>query len=180
VWSNAICERLVGTLRRELLDRMLILGEAHLRAVLTEYQAHYNTARPHQGIAQSVPADERDTYRDRNQRRHTADPPKTCPGRPDQRICARRLTPGRPAGQLPNPIFERDRIVRNLISVPIASEHLVPPGGSSSWSRYFRRSSSAPGSAALAGGAQTGGQRGSSNQASYEGNSARQVVRPVV
>jgi transposase InsO family protein len=52
---NAICERLVGTLRRELLDRVLILGEAHLRAVLTEYQAHYNTARPHQGIAQRVP-----------------------------------------------------------------------------------------------------------------------------
>jgi hypothetical protein len=33
---NAICERLVGTLRREVLDRTLILGEAHLRAVLTE------------------------------------------------------------------------------------------------------------------------------------------------
>jgi putative transposase len=55
---NAICERLVGTLRRELLDRTLILGEQHLRAVLTEYQAHYNTARPHQGIAQRIPADE--------------------------------------------------------------------------------------------------------------------------
>ena len=41
---NATCERLVGTLRRELLDRMLILGEAHLRAVLTEYEEHYNTA----------------------------------------------------------------------------------------------------------------------------------------
>jgi putative transposase len=40
---NAICERLVGTVRRKLLDRVLILGEAHLRAVLTEYQAHYNT-----------------------------------------------------------------------------------------------------------------------------------------
>jgi putative transposase len=43
---NAICERMVGTLRRELLDRMLILGPRHLRTVLTEYQAHYNTARP--------------------------------------------------------------------------------------------------------------------------------------
>jgi pimeloyl-ACP methyl ester carboxylesterase len=55
-------ERLVGTLRRELLDRTLIFGEAHLRAVLTEYQAHYNTARPHQGIAQRVPADEPDPH----------------------------------------------------------------------------------------------------------------------
>ena len=52
---NAICERLVGTLRREILDRMLILGERRLRSVLTEFQAHYNTARPHQGIAQRVP-----------------------------------------------------------------------------------------------------------------------------
>ncbi len=41
---NAICERLVGTLRREILDRVLILGEQHLRAVLTEYQAHYKPA----------------------------------------------------------------------------------------------------------------------------------------
>jgi putative transposase len=56
---NATCERLIGTLRRELLDRTLILSQAHLRAVLTEYQAHYNTARPHQGIAQRVPDDER-------------------------------------------------------------------------------------------------------------------------
>ena len=47
---NAICERLIGTLRRELLDRTLILDQAHLRAVLAEYQEHYNTAWPHQGI----------------------------------------------------------------------------------------------------------------------------------
>ena len=56
---NAICERLAGTLRREILDRVLILGEQHLRAVLTGYQAHYNTGRPHQGIAQRVPDDDR-------------------------------------------------------------------------------------------------------------------------
>ena len=47
---NAICQRVVGTLRRELLDRALSLGEAHLRPVLAEYQVHYNTARPHQRI----------------------------------------------------------------------------------------------------------------------------------
>jgi putative transposase len=52
---NAICERLIGTLRRELLDRTLILNQSHLRAVLADYQEHYNTARPHQGIGQSIP-----------------------------------------------------------------------------------------------------------------------------
>ena len=57
---NATCERLLGTLRRELLDRMLIFSEAHLRAVLIEYQVHDNTARPHQGIAQRVPGCERE------------------------------------------------------------------------------------------------------------------------
>jgi hypothetical protein len=39
-------------------DLQLILGEAHLRAVLTDYQAHYNTARPHQSITQRVRADD--------------------------------------------------------------------------------------------------------------------------
>ena len=52
---NAICERLIGTLRRELLDRTLILNQAHLRAVLAEYPEHYNTARPHQGLDQRIP-----------------------------------------------------------------------------------------------------------------------------
>jgi Integrase core domain len=41
-----ICERMIGTLRRELLDRLLIVNEHHLRRVLTEYLAYYNTARP--------------------------------------------------------------------------------------------------------------------------------------
>ena len=52
---NATCEPLVGTLRRELPGRVLILGAAHLLAVLAEYQEHYNTARPHQGIGRRVP-----------------------------------------------------------------------------------------------------------------------------
>ena len=52
---NAICERLIGTLRRELLDRTLILNQAHLQAIFAGYQQHYNTARPHQGIGQRVP-----------------------------------------------------------------------------------------------------------------------------
>ena len=60
---NATCERLVGTLHRELLDRILLLGQRHLRSVVTEYQAHYNAARPHQGIAQRVPDDQRDAHR---------------------------------------------------------------------------------------------------------------------
>ena len=60
---NAICERLVGTLRRELLDCALILSESHLRAVLSDYQVHYNTARPHQGIGQRIPDGEHDRGR---------------------------------------------------------------------------------------------------------------------
>jgi transposase len=84
---NATCERLVGTLRLEVLDRMLILGGRHLHAVLTEYQAHYNTARPHQGIAQRVPDNEGNVLgsrRHRDRHRQTTDPAKTRPGRPDQ------------------------------------------------------------------------------------------------
>jgi putative transposase len=52
---NAVCERLIGTLRRELPDRTLILNQAQLRAVLAEYQVHDSTARPHQGLYQRIP-----------------------------------------------------------------------------------------------------------------------------
>jgi hypothetical protein len=47
---------MVGTLRRELLDRLLIVNEHHLRRVLTEYLRHYNTARPHRALGQLTPA----------------------------------------------------------------------------------------------------------------------------
>ena len=54
--GNAICERIIGTLRRELLDQLLIVNEHHLRRVLTEYLRHYNTARPHRALGQLAPA----------------------------------------------------------------------------------------------------------------------------
>jgi transposase InsO family protein len=54
--ANAICERMIGTLRRELLDKVLIVNERHLRRILTVYLHHFNTARPHRTLGQLAPA----------------------------------------------------------------------------------------------------------------------------
>jgi hypothetical protein len=54
--SNAICERVIGELRRELLDRILIVNEEHLRRTLTAYLTHRNEARPHRALGQLTPA----------------------------------------------------------------------------------------------------------------------------
>ena len=54
--GNAICERVIGTLRRELFDRLLIVNEHHLRRALTGYLRHYDTARPHRSLGQLAPA----------------------------------------------------------------------------------------------------------------------------
>ncbi len=53
--ANAICERLLGSVRRECLDHILIMNEAHLRRVLKDYVRYFNHSRPHQGIDQRVP-----------------------------------------------------------------------------------------------------------------------------
>jgi putative transposase len=53
--ANAICEPMIGTLRRELSGRLLMVNEHHLRRVLTEYLLHYNSAR-HRTPGQVLPA----------------------------------------------------------------------------------------------------------------------------
>ena len=56
--ANSVAERLVGTLRRECLDHLLIYGEQHLWKVLAEYARHYNGHRPHQARHQRPPLHE--------------------------------------------------------------------------------------------------------------------------
>ena len=53
--ANAYAERWVRSVRAECLDHFLIVNEAHLRRILTDYVAHYNRARPHQGLGQRAP-----------------------------------------------------------------------------------------------------------------------------
>jgi transposase InsO family protein len=54
-WQNAYVERLIGTLRRECLDHVLIYGEWHLRRVLTLYSLYYNETRTHLGLGKDAP-----------------------------------------------------------------------------------------------------------------------------
>jgi transposase InsO family protein len=54
-WQNPYVERLIGTLRRECLDHVLIFGERHLRRVLTLYSLYYNETRTHLGLAKDAP-----------------------------------------------------------------------------------------------------------------------------
>jgi len=54
-WQNAYVERLIGTLRRDCLDHVLIFGERHLRRVLTLYSAYYNDTRPHLALGKDTP-----------------------------------------------------------------------------------------------------------------------------
>jgi putative transposase len=57
--ANAFAERFVRTVRSECLDHQLVVNEAHLERILRSYARHYNGHRPHQGIAQEVPAPKR-------------------------------------------------------------------------------------------------------------------------
>lgn len=53
--ANAYAERWVRSVRRECLNKLIVLNQAHLRQVLHEYLTYYNTCRPHQGLDQQTP-----------------------------------------------------------------------------------------------------------------------------
>ncbi len=57
--ANAVCERFLRSVRQECLDHLLILQEKQLQRVLNEYVGYFNRARPHQGIAQLIPQQQR-------------------------------------------------------------------------------------------------------------------------
>jgi transposase InsO family protein len=54
-WQNAYVERLIGSIRRECLDYMIVFGEAHLRRILGAYAAYYNELRTHRSLNKDAP-----------------------------------------------------------------------------------------------------------------------------
>jgi transposase InsO family protein len=54
-WQNPYCERLIGSIRRECLDQVIILNEGHLHRLLTSYLAYYHESRPHQSLGRNAP-----------------------------------------------------------------------------------------------------------------------------
>ena len=53
--ANAICERVIGTIRRECLDWLIPMSEGHLRSILKSWVEHYNRGRPHATLGPGVP-----------------------------------------------------------------------------------------------------------------------------
>jgi transposase InsO family protein len=54
-WQNGYVERLIGSIRRECLDHMIVFGEAHLRRILRSYAAYYNESRTHRSLNKDAP-----------------------------------------------------------------------------------------------------------------------------
>ena len=54
-WQNAFAKRLIGSIRREFIDHMVVLGEAHLRRILQSYARYYNTVRTHRSLTKDTP-----------------------------------------------------------------------------------------------------------------------------
>ena len=54
-WQNGFAERLIGSIRRECVDHIVILGEAHLRRILTKYATYYIESRTHRSLGKDAP-----------------------------------------------------------------------------------------------------------------------------
>jgi transposase InsO family protein len=54
-WQNGFAERLIGSIRRECLDHIIVLGEAHLRRILRSYSCYYNNIRTHASLEKDTP-----------------------------------------------------------------------------------------------------------------------------
>jgi putative transposase len=54
-WQNGYCERVIGTIRRECLDHVIVRNEKHLRRVLKEYLVYYHRSRTHLGLGKDAP-----------------------------------------------------------------------------------------------------------------------------
>ena len=54
-WHNPYAERLIGSIRRECLDHLIVLNEEQLRRILREYFGYYNGVRPHQSLERNAP-----------------------------------------------------------------------------------------------------------------------------
>jgi transposase InsO family protein len=54
-WQNGHAERLIGSVRREYLDQIVVFGEAHLRRILAGYAGYYNELRTHLSLAKDSP-----------------------------------------------------------------------------------------------------------------------------
>jgi hypothetical protein len=54
-WQNAYAERVIGSIRRECLDHVVVIGERHLRGILSAYVEYYNGIRTHLSLAKDAP-----------------------------------------------------------------------------------------------------------------------------
>ena len=54
-WQNGFAERLIGSIRRECVDHLIVLGEAHLRRILRAYARYYNEIRTHRSLEKDAP-----------------------------------------------------------------------------------------------------------------------------
>jgi len=54
-WQNPYCERVIGSIRRECLDHMIVLSEAHLKRILASYLQYYHNSRPHLSLDRNSP-----------------------------------------------------------------------------------------------------------------------------